>query len=105
MKDCPFKKYCGEDCGQCTEQDKAKKIECVAEALQPIIAHILEVLAPVVKEMTQTITRCVKAVIECYPNRRVVHLALCHPKARIRRKNLNRIMRWLNNTKREREEE
>ena len=96
MDNCPFKQCCDDDCKQCTDTDKAKKIQCVAEVLQPTIESIVECLTPVIKECTHNIIRLWHSVIECYPNKRVVYLALRHPKKRVRKKNTNRIMRWLN---------
>lgn len=46
MSDCPFKPSCNEDCTACTDADKADKIDRVVEALQPIVANIVEVLTP-----------------------------------------------------------
>ena len=86
MSDCPFKSYCNEDCTTCTEADKAEKIDRVAEALRPIVANIVEVLTPAIQEAVTAINNMWRAVIECYPNRRVVHLSLHHHKKKIRKK-------------------
>ena len=95
MSDCPFKPYCNEDCTACTDADKADKIDRVVEALQPIVANIVEVLTPAIQETMTTINNIWRSVIECYPNRRVVHLALHHRKKKIRKKNTKRIILWL----------
>ena len=95
MSDCPFKPYCKEDCATCTDADKAEKIDRVVEALQPIVASILEVLTPAVQEAMTAINNIWRSVIGCYPNRRVVHLALHHHKKKIRKKNTKRIILWL----------
>jgi pyruvate-formate lyase-activating enzyme len=95
MNECPLKKYCSDDCANCTDQDKTEKIERIAEALQPIIANISQTIIPIIQETIHFIKRFWRAVIECYPNRRVVHLALYHPKSRVRKKNINRIMKWI----------
>ncbi len=104
MKDCPFKQYCNDDCETCTDEDKAHKIQNVANALQPIVGNIVEVLTPVIKETAKTINRLWYTIVQCYPNKRVVHLALHHPKARVRKKNITRIMRWINTSQTERGE-
>lgn len=79
MKDCPLEHYCpAENCEQCTEEDRAEIMEDINEALRPLCELLVNVL------------------IECYPNRRVLHLAKHHPKARVRNKNLNRVARMLN---------
>ena len=95
MSDCPFKPYCNEDCTACTDADKAEKIDRVVEALQPIVANIVEVLTPAIQEAMTAINNMWRSVMECYPNRRVVHLALHHRKKKIRKKNTNRIILWL----------
>ena len=95
--ECVFKKYCNDDCGSCSDKNEAKKIDRMVEALQPIFSNIIEVLVPVIQETTKTINSLWQSVIECYPNRRVVYLALHHPKERVRKKNTQRIMRWLRN--------
>jgi hypothetical protein len=95
MSDCPFKPYCNEDCTVCADADKAQKIDRVVEALQPIVASIVEVLTPAIEEATTAINNMWRSVVECYPNRRVVHLALHHRKKKIRKKNTNRIILWL----------
>jgi hypothetical protein len=95
MSDCPIKPYCNEDCTACTDADKAEKIDRFVEALQPIVASIVEVLTPAMQEAKTAINNMWRSVIECYPNRRVVHLALHHRKKKIRKKNTNRIIFWL----------
>ena len=95
MSDCPFKPYCNEDCAACTDADKSKKTDRVVEALQPIVANIVEVLTPAIQEAMTAINNMWRSVIECYPNRRVVHLALHHHKKKIRKKNTKRIILWL----------
>ena len=95
MSDCPFKPYCNEDCTACTDEDKAEKIDRVVEALQPIVASIVEVLTPAIEEAMTAINNIWRSVMECYPNRRIVHLALHHHKKKIRKKNTKRIILWL----------
>ena len=95
MSDCPFKPYCNEDCTACTDEDKVEKIDRVVEALQPIVASIVQVLTPAIEEAMTAINNMWRSLMECYPNRRVVHLALHHHKKKIRKKNTNRIILWL----------
>ena len=96
MGDCPLKQYCNDDCEECTDKDKSEKIERIAEVFQPIVDNIVECLLPVIKECTHNIIGLWRSVVECYPKKRVVYLSLHHPKKRVRKKNTNRIMRWLN---------
>lgn len=55
MSDCPCKPYCNEDCTVCADADKAEKIDRVVEALQPIVANIVEVLTPAIQEAMEAI--------------------------------------------------
>ena len=54
-----------------------------------------EMLAKETKDLMLTLTGMYQAVIECCPDKRVVHLALHGKKARIRKKNFNRAFRIL----------
>lgn len=85
------------DCGACIDKNKAEKIAIIDEALQTVVSNIIEVLAPAIQETAKEITGMWRSVIEYYPNRRVVYLALDHPKEKVRKKNTQRIMRWLRN--------
>lgn len=95
--ECQFKKYCNDDCCTCNDKNKAEKIDQVVEYLHPIVSDIIDVLTPVVQETIKTINSLWRSVIECYPNRRIVYLALYHPKKKIRKKNIQRIMRYIRN--------
>ena len=95
--ECQLNKYCNDDCGACSDKNKAEKIARIDEELQTVVSNISEVLAPAIQETAKTITGLWRSVIECYPNRRVVYLALDHPKEKVRKKNTQRIMRWLRN--------
>lgn len=95
MSDCPLKPYCNEDCNACTDANKEDKIYRVVDALQPIVSSIVEVLTPAIQEAMTAINNIWRSVMECYPNRRVVYLALHHRKKRIRKKNTKRIILWL----------
>lgn len=54
-----------------------------------------EILAKATKEIMLAITGMYQAVINCCPDRRVVHLALYAKKARTRKKNRNRAFKIL----------
>lgn len=63
------------------------------EAIQGVIQVITETLKPVLEKAFETIKKVSDAILSFYPNKRVLHLALHHPKKRIRKKNIHRIMR------------
>lgn len=83
MKECPFKQYCEEDCEVCTDEKKAK------------LSAITEAMIPLLIEVTRTVKMLAQEVLMYYPNKRIIYLALKHPKKRVRKKNTRRIMRWL----------
>lgn len=63
--------------------------EAVAKGLQAVVAafqRLMEALTPIRKELSE--------IIELYPNKRVVHLAKHARKERVRKKNINRILKW-----------
>lgn len=71
-----------------TPEEKARK-EAVAKGLQAVVAafqRLMETLTPICKELSE--------IIELYPNKRVVHLAKHARKERVRKKNINRILKW-----------
>ena len=93
----PFKKYCNDDCGACSDKNKDKKIEQAVEVLRPIVSNIICTLATVIQETAKTMDGLLHSIIECYPNRLVVYLALYHPEEMVRKKSIQRIMRRIRN--------
>ena len=66
-------------------------IEKVAELVRELVDHIVEL----VKSAYAIICRVVKKLLEMYNNKRVIHLATKHKKARVRKKNINRLSKWV----------
>jgi hypothetical protein len=95
LNNCPLQPYCPDDCKACTDEIKAEKINNVTNALMPALQSIIDALMPTIEEAARTVTELWRCIMESYPNKRVVHLALYHPKAKVRKKNVQRIMRWL----------
>lgn len=87
LKPCPIKNLCNCDCNICNDEDKTEKINRLWEVVVPIIGNIIQTVFPVIKKAVDK--------FYCYPNKRVVNLALHHPKERVRKKNIKRIMRWI----------
>lgn len=71
-----------------------ESIEMKALEVQKALAQIIDVITPLIKELCNRISKFSEAICSEYPNRRVVWLAFNHRKARIRKKNMNRIIRW-----------
>ena len=72
---------------QAEEADMQKDIE----AVQQLIKIIAEVLTLIIEKAGEVLLQ--------YQNKKVLHLALHHPKERVRKKNMHRIMRWITTPK------
>lgn len=68
-----------------------KAIEQLADALIKVVEFIWDVI----KRAAEYIKQAWRAIIESYENKKVLHLAMYHKDPLVRKKNLNRIMRWL----------
>lgn len=79
------------------------EFDCTAEDIDisvpvtsiPDVDAAFEMLAKATKDLILTLTGMCQAVIECCPDKRVVHLALHGKKARTRKKNFNRAIKIL----------
>ena len=78
-----------------TSKIEAGDIQKAVETLYSLTLKISEVLSPIIEIVRETIKRVFDAVLHCYPGKKVLHLALHHPKERVRKKNIRRIMRWI----------
>ena len=77
------------------------QFEKAIEALNNMLITIVEQLAPTMQRMIESLAPIVsnmQKVIKTYPNKRVVYLAI-HGKERVRKKNIKRIMKWLEREK------
>lgn len=70
-------------------------IEKAVEALQRLADAIGVVIMPILDKVWEVLKKVMEAVLHIYPNKRVLHLAMYHPKERVRKKNMHRIMRWV----------
>lgn len=76
--------------------------EVLIQAYQPVIEEcarivqeIMDVLVPYIQPAIEQIKRLWDLILESYPNKRIVWLALHHKKERVRKKNRNRILKWI----------
>lgn len=92
MSVCRYQEYCNNDCDKCDIAATEKTVADLSEAFAAISKQLAEII-PWVFEVVQKI---VNVCLECYPNKRVVHLAKYARKKRIRKKNRNRIIKWVN---------
>lgn len=77
---------------------EAEDFQKAVEAIQRLANALTDALKPVLDwamEILKRFTDAVLPALRTYPNKKVLHLALHHPKARVRKKNLRRIMRWI----------
>ena len=74
---------------------KTEDFQKAVEAFQRLAQSINEVLTPILDSAVEAIKKIYDAVLRVYPNKRVLHLAKHHPKERVRKKNIHRIMRWI----------
>lgn len=79
-----------------TEEEKAERLYNVLQEIARIYQNIVEALTPIIKNVISTANRIWEAIFHTYPNKRVVWLAMHHPKERVRKKNRNRIIKWIN---------
>lgn len=86
-----------DDCEAYGDKNTVEKIARIVEDLQTIVSNTTKALVPSIQEAAKAINDLWRSMIERYPNRRVVYLALYHPKEKVRKKNTQRIMRWLRN--------
>ena len=94
---CELQPYCNKDCLQC-EYFKAviQREEC-KEAWNELKDSVINLFTPIldgILNVVNTIWDKIKFVYQ-YPNKRVIRLALHHPKEKVRKKNINRIIKWL----------
>lgn len=72
--------------------------EAQIEAIEKVAEFVMEVVKLIVdaiKAVAEVIADLWRTVIENYPNKRVMHLALHSKDFRVRKKNRNRILKWL----------
>lgn len=72
---------------------ETKDFQEAVEGIQRVIQVITEMLNPILEKALETIKKVSDAILSLYPSKRVLRLALHHPKKRIRKKNIHRIMR------------
>lgn len=78
-----------------TGKTETEDFQKTVEALQRLANAIAEVLNPIMDKTWEALKKIMDAVLHIYPNKRVLHLAKYHPKERVRKKNIHRIMRWI----------
>lgn len=80
---------------QATATEFARKITEYIEVITPIIRENAERIKAALGPVVDFCERIFDEAIKEYPKRRVVWLAFHHKKARVRKKNYRRVLRWL----------
>lgn len=76
----------------------ARAVEVAAETLRPILERLSETLSPILASLD-----LYSKLYERYPNKRVIYLAT-HGKKRVRKKNINRILKYFERESKKRAE-
>ncbi len=105
---CELKPYCDKDCKECEYAKRQEQIQAFNESVENLKNVVLEAFKPVADTLIElgSHIRTImpkqwnvynKGLWGCwsYSNKKVIHLALHHPKERTRKKNINRIYKWL----------
>lgn len=96
-KDCELQPYCNKDCLQCGYFKNVMRREEFKEACNELKDAVIDLFTPIldlISNAIDTIWDTLKAIYQ-FPNKRVIYLALHHPKEKVRKKNINRITKWL----------
>lgn len=72
-----------------------QQIQQMIDAFVPFAQGIIDAIYPLIKPAVDAFSQLWDEVLHSYPNRRVVWLAFFHPKARVRKKNRNRIVKYI----------
>ena len=83
---------------------ETEDLQKAVEAFQRLAQALSEVLTPIMEKAWETIKKVSDAILHCYPNKRVLHLALHHPKERVRKKNIHRILKDIQRCNNDREQ-
>lgn len=75
--------------GETQTEDFQKCVGAIYNSVQEAVQN----LTPLVEYIAKLIKEITDAVFLLYPNKRVLRLALYHPKERVRKKNMRRIMK------------
>ena len=94
---CELKPYCDKNCIECKYFETVQQREEFVEAVKDFVDSFLDIFTPIAEGMYNVVKKIwglIKTIYQ-YPNKRVINLALRHPKEKIRNKNINRIIKWL----------
>ena len=67
--------------------------QALCDQIAPVLHNLADAIRPAVA-FAVDITKLLNDILKSYPDKRVVWLAFCHKKERVRKKNRNRIIRY-----------
>lgn len=70
------------------------KTACIVAAFTAV-GEMCILAAKVFSEAVSTVQAYTETLLSVYPNKRVLHLAKYHPKERVRKKNMRRVLKWI----------
>ena len=71
-----------------------EQIQKFKDALVPVVNAICDELVPAFAVCVDSIIQLFDDILKTYPDRRVVWLAFCHKKEKVRKKNRNRLVKY-----------
>ena len=96
MAECEFKPYCTKDCNEVCNGDcnECKYKETIEGAVIQLKKALFDLIEPVMDVVNQFI-KIYAEILKTYGNNHVAQLATNHKKKRVRKKNRNRIFKWI----------
>lgn len=70
------------------------KTACIVAAFTTV-GEMCILAAKVFSEAVSAVQAYTETLLSVYPNKRVLHLAKYHPKERVRKKNMRRVLKWV----------
>ena len=78
-----------------TIEEQVERLQKWADKTTHAVSKEFEKLIPSINKLVDAIYKFSKTLLQTYPNKRVVYLALHGKKKRTRKKNKRRIIKWL----------
>lgn len=72
-----------------------QQIQQIIDAFVPVVQCIIDAVVPLIEPCIGAITRLYDEVLKSCPDKRVVWLAFHHPKAKVRKKNRHRLVKYI----------
>lgn len=70
-----------------------QQLQQIIDAFVPVIQCVIDAIVPMIEPFVDAFNQTWYAKLKSYPDKRIVWLALNHKKAKVRKKNLKRIVK------------